>query len=184
MSFETSIFFTRHAEGGDNMRVPTDLGGHTVFGISERAHPKDDPRYAAFWEAPTWGGAVKIYFDDYWVPNCVDDLPEHYQAVHFDCLVNHNPVDAVRILQRGLGGLDDDGILGERTLGKAWEDPTRVDEILGERSALYLDIVQRRPGQRANWRGWLRRSFRLALYATGIRHGIPIHPSGEMSTYD
>src|SRR5690606_8770233 len=87
VSFETSIFFTRHAEGGDNMRVPTDLGGHTVFGISERAHPKNHPDYAAFWAAPSWPRAQLIYYRDYWEPNRVDDLPEHYQAVHFDCLV-------------------------------------------------------------------------------------------------
>lgn len=184
MSFETSIFFVHVAEGGDNLGVPTDLGGHTVFGISERSHPKDDPRYRDFWADPTWPRAKLIYFREYWEPNGVAELPEHYQAVHFDCLVNHNPRDAVRIFQSGLGGLVVDGVLGERTRARAWQAPDRVDEILAARSNFYLDLVQRRPDQEANWDGWLRRSIRLALYAFGVRYHIPIHPLGELDHYE
>ena len=183
MSFDTSLFFVQYAEGGDNLSVPTDRGGHTIYGISERAHPKDDPRYRDFWANPTPEGAATIFRRDYWNPGRCDDLSEHYQAVHFDCLANHGARNAVRIFQAGLGGLKVDGVIGERTLGRAWDRPDRIDEILAERSHFYLDLVQRLPDQEANWDGWLRRSIRLALYATGIRHGIPIHPSGEMSRY-
>lgn len=183
MSFATSVFFVHYAEGGDNMAVPTDLGGHTVFGISERAHPKDDPRYRDFWLDPTWERAERIYYRDYWLPNRLDELPEHYQAIHFDCVVNHGAGMAGKIFQRGLGRLEDDGVVGPKTIARAHADLTRTDEILAERSAVYADIVRRRPDQQANWIGWMRRSMRLARYALGIQYGIPIHPHGELTRY-
>ena len=181
MSFETSIFFVKDAEGFDNEGDRTDRGGRTKWRISEKYHPRD--KYPEFWSSPTWEEAKKIYFQEYWGPSKASELPEHYQAVHLDCAIHSGVSQAAFILQRGLG-VADDGKIGPKTISRAWDDYGRVEHILAFRNEYLERVIEKYPEQVAYRVGWSRRLLRLRLYAFGVQYAIPVHPNGEIMEYE
>jgi lysozyme family protein len=99
----------REGWNGPDFRDKDDRGGRTAWGISERAHPeawKNGP--------PSRERATGIYLREYVAP--WDWL--HYEPLRvqlIDCTVHHGYRRAVKLFQRALG-VDDDGVLGRRTI--------------------------------------------------------------------
>lgn len=103
-----------HNEGGSRkdggyVNDPYDIGGETKYGISHAAYPKITIK------SLTLDQAKAIYKRDYWLRNKCDKMPWPIACVFFDCVVNHNPIEATRWLQSALG-VTADGIIGPKTL--------------------------------------------------------------------
>lgn len=156
MTFEVALDFVLAQEGGD-VNDPDDPGGHTRFGISQRAHPDEDIG------ALTRSRAAEIYRSDYWDACRSDDLPSPLRLLVFDAAVNQGPRAAIEMLQLAVGTIPD-GIIGPKTLAAA-----KTKGGLGE-SVLNMAAERAfRYGKSANFakygRGWMRRLFAATAMA-------------------
>lgn len=153
-------------EGGYSNRE-ADRGGPTNFGITHNTLRKwrGVPVFVSDVENMAKQEAIDIYHSWY-----IEDykLEEYIEAdwlfeYVFDMLVNHNPYDAIRVLQRAACAIDD-GILGPNTAAAANRaDPVVLKRALDHnRAMLYADIVINDHSQLANLRGWLNRMYEVA----------------------
>lgn len=144
-------------EGGEKVTVdPTDKGGRTQYGISEKSNPKA-------WEdgVVTEKEAREIYYNKY-VKGPKFDLITYLplQAQLIDYGVNSGPAIAVSKLQ-GLVGAKVDGVLGPDTLSKL-TDPVKINKLLvGERIRMICKIVQKDPSQLKYLLGWCDRALQF-----------------------
>jgi lysozyme family protein len=112
----------------------------------------------------------QFYVDKYWAVVHGSELPAGLALFAFDSAVLHGPEAAVLLLQRGLGGIAQDGEIGFRTLAAAHgAGPDAIDRCLEERMQLLLRIVARRPKSQEFLKGWTRRLFALGRVAAGMR---------------
>lgn len=88
---------------------PNDNGGLTKYGISQRAFPNLDIT------ALTLEEAKEIYKKNYWDVCRCDELPASFDIAVFDSAVNQGPTQAIKLLQRAIGVLDD-GVIGKLTI--------------------------------------------------------------------
>lgn len=146
-------------EGGyvDN---PADPGGATNFGISQRAYPDLDIANL------TREQAIDIYYRDYWLKYGLQRLRGEIAGKMLDLCVNLGPEAAVLCLQRAMranrGELEEDGILGPKTLAtvNSYANPVAVLSALrSEAAARYRVEVARRPQSAVFIEGWLRRAY-------------------------
>lgn len=97
---------------------PSDPGGKTMFGITERVARKNgytgDMRFLPREEA------VKIYEAEYWTPIRGDEVPPGIAFTLFDCAVNSGPPLSIKLLQTALG-VTVDGVFGPKTLAALTE---------------------------------------------------------------
>lgn len=107
-----AAFKTLIGHEGGYVNDPRDPGGETKFGISKRAHPKEDIRNM------TLERAKEIYLADYWIPAGCDRLPPDIAFDLFDTAVNSGVRPAVMMLQEALGATMD-GVVGPVTIAKA-----------------------------------------------------------------
>ena len=96
----------------------------------------------------------EIYRTEYWDEVRADELPEHLRYTVFDAAVNSGPERAIRLLQQ-VGKVDDDGIIGPKTLAAA-EKVLLADYSL-RRERWYEQIIDNDPEQEVNRRGWMNR---------------------------
>lgn len=147
MSFHDAVTRTLAHEGG-HVDHPSDPGGATRWGISQRAYPHLDIA------SLTLAQAREIYRRDYWDALRLSELPDAIAAEVFDAAVNSGRRSAVVWLQRALG-VNADGVIGPITLRAAREaDPMAiVARFNGHRLSHLADL--------ATWptfgRGWARR---------------------------
>ena len=148
MSFDAAFARTIGHEGG-YVDHPSDPGGRTKFGISQRAYPSIDVA------ALTLDQARAIYHRDYWRAASCDSMPARLGIELFDAAVNHGVRPAVRMMQRALG-VADDGVVGPVTIAAA-QSVADVSGLLmrfhGHRLRLLADL----PTWPAFGRGWARR---------------------------
>lgn len=156
MSFEKAIRFVLIHEGG-YVDDPDDPGGETNFGISKRAHPREDIKNM------TKERAAAIYRSDYWDRCHCDALPPSLAMVTFDAAVNQGVGAAVRMLQKAVGTTVD-GVMGPMTEAAAQamgSGDTALLKMAAERGYRY--------GQTKNFdkygRGWMRRLFAVTALA-------------------
>ncbi|PWG62839.1 glycoside hydrolase family 108 protein [Spiribacter halobius] len=155
---DTPWEWIRTAEGGE-VDDPADRGGHTVYGISQRAYPDLDL------DTLTEADARALYERDYWRAARCHELPAGVGVAHFDAAVNHGVGSACRQLQRAAGATVD-GIIGPRTLAavEAWPERVLVVELLGRRALKYHGIVVADSSQERFLRGWFNRLLRLQAF--------------------
>lgn len=108
MNFDTAFEKLIGHEGGLSDH-PSDPGGLTKYGISQRAYPGEDIRNM------TLDRAKDLYKRDYWGPAGCDAVPDGIKFDLFDMAVNSGVKTAIRTLQRTVGTADD-GVLGPVTL--------------------------------------------------------------------
>ncbi|MCW7552572.1 N-acetylmuramidase [Endozoicomonas gorgoniicola] len=156
-AFETAIAFVLSEEGG-YVNDPNDNGGETNYGISKRAYPDLDIKNL------TVGQAEAIYYQDYWLKCCCNELPVAVACVVLDTAVNMGPRTAIRFLQQSLR-LKVDGLMGPQTLRHAHHNPplSYLSDYLSRRARRYFDIAQT-DSQRRFYRGWLKRTYELQQY--------------------
>lgn len=137
-----------------------DDGGLTKFGIDFRSHPEVDI------ERLSYEQAVQIYRKDYWEKSRSEELPYPLSLVHVDGAVNTGIGQQTKFLQR-VCGVDDDGILGPKTLKAALEkcDEDGVKEVCMEiikrRAQFYKDLAESKPEKARFLNGWLNRIEKL-----------------------
>ena len=139
---------------------PDDKGGKTKYGITQARYPSLDIAKL------TLEDARAIYKVDFWDRYDIVLLPEKYRYLMFDMYVNHNPRAAAKILQRAIinkaesqgfeAPIEDDGVVGMKTLGALREYRPEPWRLLVFRAAYYVHIVLRNPSQKAFIAGWLR----------------------------
>lgn len=153
-------------EGGDKeTNDPSDSGGRTKYGISERAHPEA-------WAdgTVTYQEARSIYEKIYILAEKFNLLPEFLKHQVIDHGVPSGPDTAARMLQQVLG-IPVDGNIGPQTLqaienypdGKLFgvDVPGRVLLNLAFRDARilhYATIAKRRPKDLKYLLGWIKRA--------------------------
>lgn len=137
---------------------PGDAGGPTKFGISKSGHPSLDIEHL------TRGDAVSIYHEHYWRPARCDVLPPGLSFAFFAAFVNMRPRSAVRCLQRAIGRVAVDGVLGPMTISAAQQYSPRYElRACFSRECIehYLRIVRNHPPHVQFQRGWIGRACRV-----------------------
>lgn len=139
---------------------PNDHGGETKFGIAKNANPDVDVTNL------TWAEAKEIYYKKYWLAGHCDKMPGRVAALHFDGCVNAGIKRSNILLQRALG-VDDDGVVGQQTLGAiAAADAVELcHAISNERNKFYQAIVANNPTQSIYINGWTRRVEEMREFA-------------------
>jgi len=154
-SWDNAIDFVLESEGG-LVDHPSDPGGLTNFGISQRAHRDVDIRNL------DRAGAEAIYKNEYWHPCRCSTMPDAVALVVFDYAVNSGNRVATRALQRAVG-VTADGTIGPVTLRAIRaRDPLAVaDKVIDQRLKNYVRIIRRKPSSMAFLTGWMRRLLHL-----------------------
>lgn len=147
MNFDQAFERVLGHEGGF-VHHPSDPGGATKFGISQRAYPGEDI------EGMTIERAKELYRRDYWGPSGCDALPPAIRLHVFDAAVNSGPRAAARWLQRVVGETED-GIVGPRTIQAASSIP--AGRLIARFTAIRLEMLTTLPTWPAFGKGWVRR---------------------------
>lgn len=173
IAFERAFNDVIMVEGGysDN---PSDSGGKTMYGITERVARKYG--YEGQMKHLTKPFAKHIYKVGYWDSIDLDDVAKISEKVAlemFDTSVNMGDKRAVEFLQRSLNVLnikeqvyDDltiDGIMGPATLGALEQHigHRRSDEVLYKmlnalQGAFYVELAERREKDESFIYGWFK----------------------------
>jgi lysozyme family protein len=127
---------------------PSDPGGLTKYGISQRSYPGEDIR------GMTLDRAKLIYRRDFWGPAGCDTVPNAIKFDLFDMAVNAGVRKAVQTLQRAVNETPD-GILGPLTIQAAQSmDPER---LVARFNGWRLDHLNDLPTWPSFGRGWAQR---------------------------
>jgi lysozyme family protein len=111
MNYDTAFDLTANHEKG-YVDDPKDPGGETKFGASKRSYPNEDIPNLTL-------ERVKVLFlRDFWGPARCTDAPDSIRFDLFDTAIHSGPVQAIKLLQRAVGTVED-GILGPVTLRAA-----------------------------------------------------------------
>lgn len=157
--FEPAVQLVLDHERGlsDN---PSDPGGLTNWGISQRSYPSLDIR------SLTRDAASKIYEIDFWQPYHYGLIASQSVAGKvFDAGVNLGPIPSIRALQQALGfflagPIVMDGKIGAQTAAMAGEVPEAklLNEIRARYSTLYHEKAVANPKEETFVMGWMRRA--------------------------
>lgn len=147
MDFDTAFDRLIAHEGGF-VDHPSDPGGATNFGISQRSYPGEDIR------GMTLARAKAIYLRDFWGPAGCDAVPDASRFDLFDMAVNSGVSRAVKTLQRAVGERED-GIIGPRTLQAAQSMPAA--RLVARFNGVRLDYMAGLHNWPAFGRGWAKR---------------------------
>ncbi len=153
--FERAVERVLEHEGG-YVFDPDDPGGETKFGISKRSYPDLDIKNL------TVDQAKRIYELDWWIPMGLDEVEDQELAEKvFDMAVLMGRRRAVKLLQRALNAagatLEEDGVIGPRTIGALNNHPNKR-HVLAE---FKLELVGYFLGLDRDkfLKGWLRRAL-------------------------
>jgi lysozyme family protein len=134
---------------------PADPGGTTKWGLDARTHGGDV-------DALTLADATKIYRREYWEKNRCEELEWPLCAVHFDNCVNMGPGQAVKLLQRAVGVVDD-GAWGPNTRAavtaacKVRSANVVALQVVEKKRDFYESLCEIRPAMERFKQGWLNR---------------------------
>ncbi|MEX7635114.1 glycoside hydrolase family 108 protein, partial [Serratia marcescens] len=164
-AFNHAIAFVLGKEGG-YVNDPTDKGGETKYGISDKrdgiadgmtdvdGDDKPDTRIKDL----TLGQASQIYFRDYWYPSYCPDWPDGISLIVFDSAVQHGVKKAISLLQDA-AGVAADGIVGAKTRAAvlAADPEWLLTRYLLRRARYYAEIIKSNPSQAKYLNGWFNR---------------------------
>jgi lysozyme family protein len=138
---------------------PSDQGGKTKFGISQKQYPDIDIAGLTIEEAR------EIYRVDYYDAYRCSELPPAIGLYLFDGVVNHRASSAIKFLQIAVESKPD-GIIGPMTIAATFRTNTTktIHEMNITRTRYYFDIVTARSDQAKFLDGWLSRIFLLNSY--------------------
>lgn len=148
MTFDEAFTALIGNEGGYTPGLSGDGGGETKYGISKRSYPLENIK------GMTLERAREIYQRDYWWKAGCDTVPDGVKFSLFDMAVNSGCLPAIRCVQRAVG-VDDDGIIGPKTLQAMAAMPTSrfIARFNGHRLQFMSSL--------SNWpafsRGWANR---------------------------
>jgi lysozyme family protein len=131
-----------------------DPGGVTKWGLDSRTHGEV--------ENITLEQATEIYRREYWERNHCAELEWPLNAVHFDNCVNMGATQAVKLLQRAVGTVDD-GAWGPNTRAavtaacKVRSSNVVAMQVLDKKRDFYESLCEIRPAMERFKQGWLNR---------------------------
>jgi lysozyme family protein len=148
---------------GDDTQKPTDRGGHTRFGISQKAYPDLDMR------SLTREMAEQLYYRDYWLALRCDAFHPAISFVLFDIGVNQGVSFAAHALQK-LVGAKTDGNIGPKTLALAGmlNPLTTIQYLSDQRVMRYANIVKNDAFQNKFIVGWIKRAITVRVAASKL----------------
>lgn len=165
--FDKAYPLVRKFEGG-YANDPDDSGGATNFGVTQKVYDK----YRKSWYLPlqpvksiTEDEVRKIY-EGYWRECGSDRIAKTHPRTaiaHFDFAFNAGFNQAAKTLQRSIGGLLVDGIIGPKTLNAllGTTDIDLADDYLDRRSEFYKMLTVKKPTQKKFLRSWLHRVLKI-----------------------
>ncbi|CAD5275162.1 Lysozyme family protein [Bosea sp. 62] len=163
---------------------PKDPGGATMKGVTQGVYDayrkrRDEAKRSV--RQITDAELQAIYRRQYWDVVKGDSLPEGVDYAVFDGAVNSGPSQAVKWLQRALGSVKVDGVIGEATLAavEAYPDHDRLIALMLGRRLAFLQALR-------TWstfgRGWSARVAQVKqigqAWATGSVGPDPAFVSG------
>jgi lysozyme family protein len=150
-SFEIAVEITLNNEKGlvDN---PSDPGGLTKFGISQRSYPNLDIRNL------TVEDAKAIYLRDFWRFGGINDQQVANKV--FDMVVNMGHT-AIRLVQKAVGFSQQDGVYGPvtETAINSFAPKTLLPAYKGLLADHYTAIANANPAETKFLHGWLNRAY-------------------------
>jgi lysozyme family protein len=101
-----------------------------------------------------------------WTQSKALQLPRLLAGAHFDFSVNTSGPRANQTLQRAIGGVDVDGVIGPQTLAAALSKPSIevTRRYMGFREQEYRELAENKPHLKPNLKGWLNRCTDLREY--------------------
>jgi lysozyme family protein len=165
MTFEQAVQIVLMHEGGE-VNHPSDPGGHTKYGISKRAFPKEDI------SSLTLDRAKELYKKHYWDLCECDKLPLFIRLMVFDCAVNQGVTRATTFLQR-IGKVKVDGLIGPVTL-RSLEGIEPFDLVY-----LYEDMRLKAYHSNPNW-GTFGKGWGLRLQHISYLSYLSAHSAGAL----
>lgn len=167
-NFKRCLALILQEEGG-NDDDPRDPGGRTSRGIIQsewniyrRSHPGMP---TDVWKAPQ-SAVNDIYKQQYWNPYC-DDLPSGIDLLFFNASVNSGRQQAVKELQRAVGGVSVDGMMGIETIN-AVNAPQDYRILIHGMTAQRRAFYQRLKTFKTFGKGWMARTQRMEIAAEGM----------------
>ena len=149
--FEQAIEVILKHEGGF-VDHPSDPGGRTNFGISQRSYPDVDIKNL------TRQGAKEIYKKDYWNPLKLYLIDNANICLDiFDVAVNSGRSRAVKMAQKLVGTKEDGGmgVITAKAINEYKGD--FVKDYKHSRKIFYEHLVKSNPKFKVFIRGWLKR---------------------------
>lgn len=151
------------AEGGYS-DDPDDPGGETHWGVSKRSYPNLDIKNLTFEDA-----CNKVYIPDFWNQYGISAInPQQVANKLFLAIINMNPQDAIKCLQRSLNAISTnesflvDGRLGGQTVKgiNACQQMWLIDRFRIELSKYYISVVDANQKELKYLKGWMRRALK------------------------
>lgn len=148
MSFYDECFTRLMGNEGGYSNNPRDPGGETNWGISKRSYPELDIKNL------TQDAAKAIYKRDFWDKCWCEELHPLLAFALFDCAVNSDNRQAVKLLQKCVG-VAEDGVFGSMTMKRVNDEDASVltAKYLGHRLQFMTSL---RPWDTFS-KGWARR---------------------------
>ncbi len=149
-NFEIALEFLFQAEGGYSNRSD-DRGGPTNLGVTQTTYNDYNRRHNLLYKNIkdiTRDEAIKIYYNDYWIPSGADSLSDPKMGILlFDTSVLHG-VNGAKVLYDKSGG--------------------DINKFLQARRNSYDNIVANDSSQMSNYRGWLNRVDHMESYLNNL----------------
>ena len=148
--------FSPRNEGSTFSNVSSDLGGATKYGVSKRFYPQVDIVNL------TEEQAAKIWKDSFWTPNRLEEINDQEIANKLLNMIGNSntAIKQIQIALLKLGvRVKVDGVIGSATITAInSSNPIALLALFKlERIEYYLNIVDSKPDQLANLKGWTRR---------------------------
>lgn len=127
-----------------------------------------------------------FYFKEYWEPSRAQDLPDGIDYYVFDFAVNSGVRQAVKILQRIVGSVDD-GIIGENTLAAVngyveRNGPKRLLKELDRSRREFLSRLKNAPYFLKGWNNRLNKVMAKCYELIGEVHIVTAKPLDKSKT--
>lgn len=162
--FDDCLKFVLAREGG-KVDDPTDRGGRTAYGITQRVfdlyRAQQGLEAKDVWEI-TPDETAQIYGKDFWNAYRCGKFRPPVDLVVFDAFVQHRPRVVAQMVQRAVGA-EVDGLIGPKTIERAnsLEPSLLAERIIQLRLQLYQNIISHDPTQGRFMKGWLNRLHAL-----------------------
>lgn len=167
--FDECLPFILAREGG-KVDDPTDRGGRTAYGVTQRAYDaymRSKGRTSTDVWLITPSEVADVYRSGYWIPTRCGELPKGLDLAVFDAAVQHGTKRAIVFLQRALC-ITEDGQFGPKTLEAVQDDVANdvvaylIKSYIRIRDEFYDAIVAHDPAQSKFRKGWANRMAALS----------------------
>lgn len=162
-NFTRALSFTLDFEGGYSNDA-ADSGGETNFGITRKTYDTYRQSKGEFSQSVKMISDVEvsdIYYNEFWLKNHCDVLPDNIDIAVFDFSVNAGN-EAMRELQK-VAGVIVDGVFGAKTMAAviSANPQSLLNDYFTAHDTFYKGLVAKYPKNKRFLNGWLARTDKL-----------------------